>query len=164
MRRPRTPGPILIATMVIAALLVASLALAAETTRGEYKQAVEPICARNAKANQNILAGVRAKVREGRLKPAGLQFKRASAALRYTLGKLRQVPQPAADAETLKEWLEGVGKEASLLQATGKALIAGDRRQAETLVRRLTEGARETNAIVVAFSFHRCQLDTTVAG
>lgn len=164
MRRPRTLGPILVATMATAALLVASLALAAETTRDEYKQAVEPICARNAEANENILAGVRAKVREGHLKPAGLQFTRASVALRRTLGKLRQVPQPAADVETLSEWLQGVGTEASLLQATGKALIAGDKRRAETLVRRLTEGARQTNAIVVSFSFRHCQLETTVAG
>ena len=65
---------------------------------------------------------------------------------------------------TLHEWLDGVEREASLLQETGKALIAGKRRRAETLVRRLTEGARETNAIVAGFGFHHCQLETTVSG
>ncbi len=161
MRSPRLLGTVLIAT---AALVGASLAFAAEVTRGEYKQSVEPICQRNAEANKDILAGVRGKVQQGHLKPAGSQFNRAATALRGTLGKLRQVPQPAADVETLGEWLQGIGAEASLLQATGKALIAGKRHRAETLVRRLTEGARETNAIVAGFGFHHCQLETTAAG
>jgi hypothetical protein len=146
------------------ALWVASAAFGAETTRSEYKQAVEPICARNAQANEDILEGVRAKVRERKLKPAGRQFVRASVALRGTLGKLRRVPQPTADETLLGKWLEGVGREAGLLRATGKSLIAGDRRHAEQLVRKLTEGARETNAIVAGFAFHHCRLETTVAG
>lgn len=161
MRSPRALGTILVAT---AALFIASLAFAAEMTRSEYKQAVEPICQRNAEANEDILAGVRGKVQQGRLKPAGHQFLRASTALRATLRKLRQVPQPAADAETLGEWLDGVGREAGLLGATGDALVAGKRRRAETLVRKLTEGARETNALVAGFAFHHCRLETTVAG
>ena len=148
----------------VAALSVASVAFGAETTRSEYRQTVEPICARNARANKNILAGVRAKVRKRDLKPAGRQFVRASAALRSTLRKLRRVPQPAADGETLAEWLHGVGHEAGLLRATGSSLIAGNRRHAERLVRKLTEGARETNAIVAGFAFHQCRLETTVAG
>jgi hypothetical protein len=161
MRSPRFLGTFLIATVV---LLAASLAFAAEVTRSEYKQSVEPICQRNAEANEDILAGVRAKVQQGKLKPAGRQFKRASRALRATLTKLRQVPQPAADTETLGEWLQGVEREADLLGDTGEALIAGKRRRAETLVRKLTEGARETNAIVVGFGFHHCRLETTAAG
>lgn len=149
------------AAMVLA---VASLAFAAETTRSEYKATVEPICKQNAEANADILAGVRAEVQQGKLKPAGRQFTRAATALRSTLAKLRQVPQPAADTETLAEWLAGVGREANRLQATGQALSAGKRHRAETLVRQLTEGARETNALVAGFGFHHCRLETTVAG
>jgi hypothetical protein len=151
-------------SIAAAVFFVVSLAFAAEPTRSEYKQAVEPICQRNAEANKDILAGVRAKVQKGKLKPAGHQFTRAATALRATLAKLRQVPQPAADTETLADWLGGVGREASMLQATGKALIVEDRRRAETLVRKLTEGARETNAVVAGFGFHHCRLETTVAG
>ncbi len=161
MRSRRTLGIFL--TMV-ATLAVASVAHGAETTRSEYKQAVEPICASNAQANEDILKGVRTKVRERKLKPAGRQFVRASVALRGTLRKLRGVPQPTADEATLGEWLAGVGREAGLLQATGKALIARNRRGAERLVRKLTEGARQTNALVAGFAFHHCRLETTVAG
>lgn len=142
----------------------ASVEAGAETTRSEYRQAVEPICARNAQANKNILSGVRGRVSKGELKPAGRQFVRASVALRRTLRELHQVPQPARDEETLSGWLAGVSREAGLLQATGKALIAGNRHGAERLVRKLTEGARETNATAAGFAFHHCQLETTAAG
>jgi hypothetical protein len=164
MRGPKGMVQRVLSIAVVTALTVASLALAEETTRSEYKATVEPICEQNAEANEDILAGVRAKVRQGKLKPAGRQFTRAAAALRSTLAKLRQVPQPAADAETLDEWLAGVEREASRLRETGKALIVGKRHRAETLVRKLTEGARETNAIVASFGFHHCRLETTAAG
>jgi len=164
MRGPKGMVQRVLSIAVVTALAVASLALAEETTRSEYKATVEPICKQNAEANEDILAGVRAKVRQGKLKPAGRQFKRASRALRTTVTKLRQVPQPPADTETLDEWLQGVDREADRLQDTGEALIAGKRHRAETLVRRLTEGARETNAIVAGFGFHHCRLETTAAG
>ena len=149
---------------MVAALSAASVAVGEEVTRSEYKQTVEPICAKNTRANRNILRGVRAKVRKRRLRPAGRQFVRASVALRRTLRTLRAVPRPSADEATLGEWLHGVGREAGLLRATGKSLIAGKRGPAERLVRKLTEGARETNAIVAGFAFHRCRLETTLAG
>jgi hypothetical protein len=164
MRGPKGMVKRVLSIAAVTALTVASLALAEETTRSEYKATVEPICKQNAEANEDILAGVRAKVRQGKLKSAGRQFTRAAAALRSTLAKLRQVPPPAADAETLSEWLAGIEREASRLQETGKALIAGKRHRAETLVRKLTEGARETNAIVAGFGFHHCRLETTAAG
>jgi hypothetical protein len=164
MRGPKAMVQRVLPVAAATALAAASLALAAETTRSEYKQAVEPICMQNAEANQDILAGVRTKVQQGKLKSAGRQFIRAATALRSTLAKLRQVPQPVADAETLGEWLAGVGREADRLEATGQALTAGKRHRAETLVRQLTEGARETNALVAGFGFHHCRLETTVAG
>jgi hypothetical protein len=148
----------------LAALTVAPLAFAEETTRSEYRATVEPICKQNAEANEDIFDGVREKVRKGKLKPAGRQFLHAARALRDTLRRLRTVPQPTEDAETLGEWLAGVEREASRLQETGKALIAGNRRRAEALVRKLTEGARETNAIVAGFGFHHCRLETAAAG
>src|SRR5262245_54780585 len=78
---------------------------AEEVTRPEYKAMVEPICKTNTEANEKILKGVRRKVQQGKLKPAGRQFTRASTALQKTLSQLREVPQPAADEERLGEWL-----------------------------------------------------------
>ena len=160
----RNAWTLAITVAAAAALLVAASAFAAEATRSEYKAAVEPICAKNAAANRNILRGVRGEVARKQLKPAGRRFLRAAAALRRTLRALRAVPQPTADEATLAEWLAGVGREAVWLRATGKALIAGKRGAAERLVRKLTEGARETNAEVAGFGFHHCKLETSIAG
>ncbi len=148
--------------VVAAATLLAwsSLAIAAEEiTRTQYTAQVEPICKRNAEANAQILKGVRTKVRQGKLRPAGRQLVKAAAALRKTLVQLEAVPRPAADEARLTEWLKRVNDEAALLQQAGKALEAGQKRRAETLQARLYSGARLTNAIVAAFGFHYCRFE-----
>jgi hypothetical protein len=54
---------------------------AAEFTRTEYREAAEPICKVDTEANERILAGVRAEVRQGKLGPAAAKFARAASAL-----------------------------------------------------------------------------------
>jgi len=143
-------------TMAVAA---ASAIAAEEPTRDEYKAQVEPICKANTKANENILAGVRSKVQQGKLGPAGHQFTRASTALKNTLRQLKAVPKPPADVERLTEWLKRIDDQATLLQKIGKALIDRNRHKAETLSVKLVSGARLTNAIVVSFGFHYCRFE-----
>lgn len=158
----RTRGSIFAAVCALALAVAVPLALAAtvqEEARAQYKASVEPICKDNAQANQHILAGVAAKVRKGKLKAAGRQFVRASAALRGTLRQLEAVPRPEADAARLTEWLRRIGTEATLLRKVGKALEADQKRKAESLVARLESGARLTNAMVVSFGFHYCRFE-----
>jgi hypothetical protein len=157
----RKTGLGIAAALAVALLLPAALpALAAEeVTREGYKAAVEPICKKNSKANENILRGVRKKVRQGKLKQAGRQFVRAARALKKTLRQLRAAPRPAADEARLGEWLKRIGKQKALLQRIGKALIGKKRRLAERLSTRLISGARLTNAIVVGFGFRYCRFE-----
>lgn len=155
----RTAGRRLFATAAIVLASGASLALADETTRANYKAAAEPICKANSEANDQILKGVRTKVKEGKLGVAGGQFIRASAALRKTLRQLKALPRPEADTDRLGEWLDRVGDEAKLLQQVGEALKADQRRQAENLSAKLVGGARLTNAIVAPFGFRYCRFE-----
>ncbi len=158
----RTTKPAIVATALCAALLTAPAAFAAEEpTRAEYKADVEPICKANTKANENILAGVEGKVKQGKLKQAGSQFTRAATALKGTLRQLKAVPKPVADEERLTEWLQRVDKQRTLLQEIGQALIAEKRRKAETLSVKLVSGARNTNALVVSFGFNYCRFETS---
>jgi hypothetical protein len=157
MRRPASIAALLLA----GALLVPVTAAALEGPRAEYREQVEPICRANTDANAHILRGVRGNVRKGELKSAGNQLIRASAALRGTVAELKKVPRPPADAKRLSEWLSLLSKQADLLQRAGKALIAGDRHRAGTLVTKLSNGARKANALVVSFEFRYCRLDAT---
>lgn len=151
-----------VAVAVCASLLPASAVFAAEEpTRAEYKADVEPICKVNTKANENILAGVEGKVKQGKLKQAGRQFTRAATALKGTLRQLKAVPKPPADEARLTEWLKRVEKQQVLLKEIGQALIAENRRRAETLSVKLVSGARNTNALVVSFGFNYCRFETS---
>lgn len=151
-----------VAVAICALLLTAPAAFAAEEpTRAEYKADVEPICKVNTKANENILAGVEGKVKQGKLKQAGRQFTRAATALKGTLRQLKTVPKPPADEARLTEWLQRVEKQQALLKEIGQALIAENRRKAETLSVKLVSGARNTNAIVVSFGFNYCRFETS---
>jgi hypothetical protein len=144
------------ATAAILLAVGASLALADETTRADYKAAAEPICKANSEANEHILKGVRKKVKAGKVGPAGRQLIRAAAALRGTLTQLKAIPRPTADQSRLEEWLKRIGEEAALLKQTGKALKEGKRNRAERLQVKLYSKARLTNSIVLPFEFRYC--------
>jgi hypothetical protein len=139
--------------------VVASTALAAETSRAEYVAAVEPICRANTKANERIFAGAKAEVRAGELKPAATQFTKAAAALKTTIGELKAVPQPIADQAKLGEWLGYASEEASQFEAVAAKLRSGQKGPAEHLVVGLTQTANRANLAVLAFGFHYCRLE-----
>jgi len=157
MRRPAAIAALLLA----GALLVPVAATALEGPRAEYREQVEPICRANTERNEHILKGVRANVRKGKLKPAGRQLLRASSALRGALAELKKVPRPPADGKRLSEWLGQIAKQADLVQKAGKALIAGNRHRAGSLVTQASNGARRENALVVSFEFRDCRLDAS---
>lgn len=152
---------ILATTMLVTLFAAIPSVFAEEVSREQYKAAAEPICKENAEANKNILKGVRAKVREGKLKAAGGQFTRAATALEKTLKRIKALPKPERDVERLTEWHRRVGEEVTLLRGVGKALIAEKRHRAEVLSAKLTSNANLTNAIVVPFGFTYCRLEPT---
>ncbi len=149
----------LIATALSAFIALVSLASAAEQTREGYVEAVEPICKTNTEANEKILGGVRQEVKSGKLKPAGAAFIKAAAALKKTSAQLAAVPQPTADAAKLTKWLSYVKEEGQLFEKAGKALKAGQKTKAQTIVVELTHNANLANEQVFAFDFHYCQFE-----
>jgi hypothetical protein len=146
------------ATVALALIVVAS-AFAAEVSRDEYKDAVEPICKSNTQANERILAGVSKEVKQGNLKPAAAKFAKASTALTKALHQLEGAPQPAADEARLTKWFSYVKIEAELFAAAGKKLKAGDKGGAEQIVAKLTQNANKANLEVLPFGFRYCRLE-----
>jgi hypothetical protein len=155
MKRARRVG---IATVLLG-LLFASAAFAAEVSRDEYKEAVEPICKTNTKANERILAGVKQEVKAGKLKTAAAKFAKASTELKKTVGELEKVPQPAADEARLEKWFGLVEVEAELFATAGKKLKAGDKAGAEHIVTKLSQNANKANLEVLPFGFRYCRLE-----
>ncbi len=149
------------ATVAIVALLlgVGATAGAEEVTRTTYREAAEPICEANTRANERILAGVRAEVKRGELGVAAKRFRRAAAALRGTLGDLKQIPRPPADRARLSRWLGFVAAEVELLERTGRYLAAGEKGAAAGMVVRLKSVANRANNAVFAFEFEYCHFE-----
>jgi hypothetical protein len=147
------------AVVVVLMMLATPFAQAEEVTRESYKEAVEPICKTNAEANKRILKGVRAKVRAGKLKAAGLQFSKAGAALKKTHGELKAVSQPPADQTKLTKWLGMIATEVTLFQKAAKQLKAENKTGAQATVIRLTHNATQANNLVLGFEFHYCRFE-----
>jgi hypothetical protein len=148
-----------VAPLVVALSLVTSFAAAGEVTRDSYKESVEPICKVNTEANERILGGVRGEVRAGKLKPAAAQFAKAASELKKTIPQLRGVPRPPADTARLSRWLGQVSLEASLFEAVGAKLRAGEKAEAQRMVVKLTSNATKANSIVIPFEFEYCRLE-----
>jgi hypothetical protein len=140
-------------------LPLAATASAAEVSREEFKEAVEPICQANTKANEAILANVRKEVKAGQLKGAAAKFAKAAGELKRTLGELEGVPRPAADEARLAKWFALVKVEAELFGQAAKKLKAGDKAGAEHIVTKLTQNANKANLEVLPFGFHYCRLE-----
>lgn len=136
-----------------------TLAAAEEVTRDSYREAVEPICKQNTKANERIFKGVRSMVGKGELKRAATQFTKAARALKGTVSELRTVSRPPADRRRLGKWLEAVSVEASWFERVAAKLRAGEAAAAERMVARLSHQAVVTNSQVIPFEFHYCRLE-----
>jgi hypothetical protein len=137
----------------------ASTALAAEITRDSYKEAVEPICKTNAKANERLLGNVRNEVKTDKLKPAAAKFSKAAAALKRTVRQLKAVPPPSADQARITKWLGFVTGEARLFETVAAKLRAGDKAAASAKVIKLTHNATQANNVVIPFEFHYCKFE-----
>ncbi|HTT94661.1 MAG TPA: hypothetical protein VMF55_08305 [Solirubrobacterales bacterium] len=140
-------------------LIAAASASAAEVTRDEYREQLEPICKANTQANERIFAGARAEVRQGKLKKPAAAFAKASRALKSALGEIEAVPRPVADEARLTVWFGLVGKEAELFATAGKKLKVGDKVGAEHVVTKLTQNANKANVEVLPFGFRYCRLE-----
>lgn len=146
-----------LALLALAATAFTSLALAAETTRSEYKTAVEPICKANAQANERILKGIRQDVKQGQLKPAASKFAKAGSALKTTWRELSAVPQPSEDTAKLTKWLSYIKTEVSYFEQASGVLKAGKKSKLPHIVVQLEHYARLANAEVLSFDFHYCK-------
>lgn len=148
-----------VALACVAVIFGAGFAGAEAVTRDSYREAVEPICKTDTKANERILSGVRQEVKHDKLKAAARRFERAEKALRNTLAELKRVPGPPADAARISRWLGLIGNEADLFGKTAHYLAVGRKGAALGMVVRLESVARRANNVVVPFEFEYCHLD-----
>jgi hypothetical protein len=151
-------------TAAFAVALLAAGALAAtspDQTRESYVAAVEPVCKKNTKSNEQILSGVRKKVQKGQLAVAASQFTKASTAFGKAVKQLKAVPQPVADAAKLNKWLGYLETETKMLGEIGKALKDGNKNKAQTLSVKLTHNGNVANNTVLGFEFDYCLIDSS---
>lgn len=147
------------AVVLTLSMLAAPFAEAAEVTRESYKEAVEPICRTNTKANERILKGVRQKVKKGKLKPAATQFTKAAKSTHRALGKLKAVPQPTADEARLSRWLKYIQQEEGYFRKIAKKLKAGNKNGAFKMQLQLEHTANQANNTVLPFEFKYCKVN-----
>jgi hypothetical protein len=142
---------------LVAAMVLAASAFAAEVSRDEYKAAAEPICKTSAKENERILANVRKEVKTGKLKPAAARFAKASKVQAAALKQLEALPQPTADEARLGKWLSYLRIEAELFATAGRKLNSGDKAGAAHITSKIAQNANKANLQVLPFEFRYCR-------
>jgi hypothetical protein len=151
-----------VALALLAVLVATAFGATSPTqTRESYVAAVEPICKKNTQANEQILDGVRKKIKQGQLNVAAGQFAKASTAFGKAVTQLRAVPQPPADAAKLNKWLGFLDKEKKLLGEIGKALKSDQKSRAQSLSVQLTHNGNVANNQVLGFEFDYCLIDSS---
>lgn len=158
-RFSRTFAVVLTAALATAAL--AAGAVGAEQTREGYVAEVEPICKRNTKANEQILAGVEGTIRRGKLAAAAGKFSRAATAFGKAVRQIRAVPQPSADAAKLNKWIGFLKKEKNILSSMSKALRKDQKGKVRNLSIQLDHNGRKANNTVLSFEFDYCLIESS---
>jgi hypothetical protein len=148
-----------LAVAIVVVLALAGTALAAETSREEYKAAVEPICKTNKQESEKYLAGVQTLVKKDKLKQAGESFSKAAAALEKTEKQLAAVPQSSGDEAKLGKWLADVKAEVSLMRRIAAKFKAGEKSKGASLAVKLQNNANKANNVVIVFRFNYCKID-----
>jgi hypothetical protein len=143
----------------LAAMLVFAAVAAAETTRDEYKERVEPICKKNKEESERFLKGVKQLVKKNKLKPAGAAFSKAANALEGAEKQLAGVEQPGADAAKLGKWLSDIKGEVTLMRQIAAKFKAGNKAKGSSLSVKLQHNATTANNLVIAFQFKYCKID-----
>jgi multidrug resistance efflux pump len=146
---------------IVAGAMIAltGTALATETSREEYKAAVEPICKTNKEESERYLAGVKTLVKEDKLKQAGTAFTKAAAALEKAEKQLAAVPQSTGDEAKLGKWLADVKAEVGLMRRIATKFKAGDKSKGASLAVKLQNNANKANNVVIVFRFNYCHID-----
>lgn len=158
----KTPAAIAAALALTALLASTAFAVTSPTqTREGYVAQVEPICKQNTKANEQILAGVRKQIKQGKLDAAAAKFGKAATAFAKAVKQLKAVPQPVADSAKLGKWLKALEDETKLLRDIGKALSAGNKGKVQALYVRLTHNGNIANNQVLGFDFDYCLIDSS---
>ena len=159
-RLPRSARALVLALAASAIFAAAALATTSPTqTRETYTEAVEPICKVDSQANERLLHGVRKQIKAGQLKPAAARFAKAAAAFEKGTKQIAQVPQPAADAKRLTEWVGLLQNETKILRNISKALAAGKKGAATHESSVLSQNGVKANATVLPFEFHYCKIE-----
>lgn len=148
-------------TAALTAALLAAGAVGAEQTRESYVAQVEPICKKNTKANEQILAGVEKTIRDGKLAVAAGKFSRAAAAFGKAVNEIRAVPQPSADAAKLTQWIGYLKKEKDILANMSKALKKEEKGKVRSLSIELDRNGRKANNVVLSFEMDYCLIEST---
>jgi len=142
--------------IVLAQLVVLSLASGADITRGEYVEQSEPICRANTLANRHIVKGIREDIRRGNLEIAGRKFSRAARALDRTIQRQEEIPRPSADESRLARWFVQLNSETRLLEKVADQLSRGRGAHLRQSILELRHNANVANNIVLTFGFEYC--------
>lgn len=152
-----------VASMLIAVAAIASPAVGAELTRGEYVDRAEAICTFGAGKAKPLLRKGFKEFKANEVKSAGPKFVRAAAY--YTAARLRllKVPVPADDREEdLEAWLKQLKVQNFFLERTGQALTEAHRVEAQGYLSRFIHNGNVANDLVLGFGFKSCLFDSRI--
>jgi hypothetical protein len=146
--------------LVLAATLIAVAAAWGEDgpTREEYVATVDPICKTNIDSNKNLLKGVGAIVKAGKLKVAASRFTEVSANFGKTIKSIEVIPRPAVDSPRLEKWFKFLKIVQMNLAKVGKALREENKIRASHEKIRAERSSNAANNVSFVFGFHYCNL------
>jgi hypothetical protein len=148
------------AVLVLAATLIAVAAAWGEDgpTREEYVATIDPICKTNIDSNKNLLKGVGAIVKAGKLKLAASRFTEVASNFGKTIKSIEVIPRPAADSARLEKWFSFLKIVQMNLGKVGKALREENKIRASHEKIRAERSSNAANNVSFVFGFHYCNL------
>lgn len=146
----------------MAALLVAAGSAAAPTpaaappTHEEYVARAERVCKSHFGEAFADLKRAKHDIQRDKAELGGHELIRAADIFRSMGKRLRAIPKPPEDAETLEEWIKRLKLQDNVLKKAGVALVAGKTRKGQGYLSRFAHNSNAARNVVLGFGFKSC--------
>jgi hypothetical protein len=158
-RRSRKRWRIPIITMTVAVVCCTAcsgVAGAEELTRSEYVAKLEAECKPEVEEIERRVGGVRADVRDGRLKAAGKKFGIAAKIFGGSVRDITPIPRPKADRKKLATWFRYLRQQEDYMLEIADAFGHDRGVRGQRFIARFVHSGNQANNTVFGWGFNYC--------
>ena len=144
------------AVLGLCVLAAATALAAAPPTREQYVAQAEQICKSGSPAAFAHLKSAKKNIQKDKAELGGRELIQVSEMFKSMGKRIKAIPKPTEDTETLAEWADKLDEENVVLRKAGEALVSGQKVKGQGYLTRFLHNSAAARDVVLGFGFNYC--------